>query len=62
MGFLLSKAVSSHLLTSLILKVAAAYNHADYIPQRKEMMQAWADYLDGLREEAREESAKTRPT
>ncbi len=34
-------------------KVVAAYNHADYIPQRQDMMQAWADYLDKLREEAR---------
>lgn len=34
-------------------KVIAAYNHADYIPQRQDMMQSWADYLDGLREAAR---------
>lgn len=27
-----------------------AYNHAQYLPQRHQMMQAWADYLDGLRE------------
>lgn len=27
-------------------KVAAAYNHAKYLKQRKEMMQWWADYLD----------------
>jgi len=33
-------------------KVVAAYNHADYIPQRQEMMQSWADYLDELREAA----------
>jgi integrase len=33
-------------------KVVAAYNHADFIPQRQEMMQAWADYLDELRAEA----------
>jgi integrase len=30
--------------------VKAAYNHAQYLPERKEMMQAWADYLDRLRE------------
>lgn len=30
-------------------KVAAAYNHAKYVPQRKKMMQAWADRLDELR-------------
>ncbi|MDR1166602.1 MAG: hypothetical protein LBO66_12200 [Deltaproteobacteria bacterium] len=28
--------------------VRAAYNHADYLPQRREMMQKWADYLDSL--------------
>jgi integrase len=31
-------------------KVVAAYNHADYIPQRQEMMQRWADYLDELKQ------------
>ena len=30
-------------------KVKAAYNHAQHMPERKRMMQAWADYLDGLR-------------
>lgn len=29
--------------------VRAAYNHAEYLPQRTNMMQAWADYLDGLK-------------
>jgi integrase len=28
--------------------VRAAYNYAEYLPERKKMMQAWADYLDGL--------------
>lgn len=28
--------------------VRAAYNRAEYLPQRREMMQAWADYLDTL--------------
>jgi len=27
-------------------KVRASYNHAQYLPERKEMMQWWADYLD----------------
>jgi integrase len=31
--------------------VRAAYNYAEYLPQRRQMMQAWADYLDGLRKE-----------
>lgn len=30
-------------------KVRAAYNHAQYLPQRREMMQWWADHLDSLR-------------
>jgi integrase len=32
--------------------VRAAYNYAEYLPERKKMMQAWADYLDGLAEGA----------
>lgn len=30
-------------------KVRAAYNHAQHLPERKKMMQSWADYLDKLR-------------
>ena len=30
-------------------KVKAAYNHAEHMPERRKMMQAWADYLDSLR-------------
>jgi integrase len=26
--------------------VRAAYNHAQYLPERRKMMQWWADYLD----------------
>ena len=29
--------------------VRAAYNHAEYLPERRRMMQDWADYLDFLR-------------
>ncbi len=29
--------------------VRAAYNYAEHLPERRKMMQAWADYLDGLR-------------
>jgi integrase len=32
--------------------VKAAYNHAEHLPARREMMQAWANYLDSLREGA----------
>jgi integrase len=28
--------------------VRAAYNYAEFLPERKRMMQAWADYLDAL--------------
>jgi len=30
-------------------KTKAAYNRAGYFEERRQMMQAWADYLDGLR-------------
>ena len=29
--------------------VRAAYNYAEFMPERKRMMQAWADYLEGLK-------------
>jgi integrase len=29
--------------------ISAAYDHAQYLPQRTEMMQAWADWLDAKR-------------
>jgi hypothetical protein len=29
--------------------VSAAYNFAEDLPERRKMMQAWADYLDGLK-------------
>jgi len=32
--------------------VRAAYNHAEFLPERRKMMQEWADYLDGLRTQA----------
>lgn len=32
--------------------VRAAYNRAEYLPERRRMMQAWADYLDELRARA----------
>jgi integrase len=34
-------------------KVAAAYNHAKYLPQRRALMQWWADYLDRVRQGAK---------
>ena len=29
--------------------VSAAYSFAEHLPERRKMMQAWADYLDGLK-------------
>jgi len=33
--------------------VRAAYNYAEYLPERRKMMQAWADHLDKLKNEAK---------
>jgi integrase len=33
--------------------VRAAYNYAEHLPERRKMMQAWADYLDVLKRGAR---------
>jgi integrase len=30
-------------------KIRAAYNYAEYLPERRRMMQEWADYLDELK-------------
>lgn len=30
--------------------VRAAYNYAEYLPERRKMMQAWSDYLDSLKQ------------
>jgi len=38
-------------------RVRAAYNRAEYLPERRKMMQEWADYLTGLKEKARRETA-----
>jgi integrase len=31
-------------------KTKAAYNHAEYLPERRKMMQAWADWIDQIPE------------
>lgn len=33
-------------------KIRGTYNHAQYLDERRQMMQAWADYLDALRKGA----------
>ena len=40
--------------------VRAAYNYAEYLPERRQMMQAWADYLDTLRGQAGEKAVAVR--
>jgi len=32
--------------------IRAAYNYAEYLPERRRMMQEWSDFLDGLRVQA----------
>jgi integrase len=36
-----------------VSRVRAAYNHAQYLPERRQMMQAWADHVDALRSGAK---------
>ena len=38
-----------------------AYNRTAHLPERKKMMQAWADYLDRLNAEAGEKLIRTHP-
>ena len=33
--------------------IRAAYNYAEHLPERRKMMQAWADYLDSLAENSK---------
>ena len=40
-------------------KVRAVYNRAAYMDERRTMMQEWADYLDGLAEQARNRLEQT---
>jgi hypothetical protein len=42
----------------LAARVRAAYNYAEHLPQRPRMMQAWADHLNELREDARSSAEK----
>jgi hypothetical protein len=40
--------------------VRAAYNYAEYLPERRKMMQWWADYLDGLRADRKQKATASR--
>lgn len=42
-------AIERQLAHSPADKVRAAYHRSEYLPERRRMMQTWADYLDGLR-------------
>jgi hypothetical protein len=44
--------IERHLSHAERNSVKAAYNHAEHLPARRKMMQAWADYLDKLRKGA----------
>ncbi|KAF0233433.1 MAG: hypothetical protein FD177_1703 [Desulfovibrionaceae bacterium] len=35
-------------------KIRATYNHAEHLPERRRMMQVWADYLDSLKADAKD--------
>lgn len=41
-------------------KVRGAYNHAEYLPERRKMMQWWSDYLDSAKEKNLPAPAKFR--
>ena len=45
-----SDAIERQLAHSERNPIKAAYNRAEHLPERRKMMQAWADYLDRLRE------------
>jgi integrase len=34
-------------------EIRAAYNYAEHLPERRKMMQAWADYLDARAKDGR---------
>jgi integrase len=44
-----SEAIELQLSHSLPGRLRRIYNHAQYVPERKQMMQVWSDYLDDLR-------------
>jgi integrase len=44
-----SDAIELQLAHSLPGRLRRIYNHAQYVPERTQMMQEWADYLDRLR-------------
>ncbi|MCD7896131.1 MAG: hypothetical protein LUG50_05580 [Planctomycetaceae bacterium] len=47
-----SHAIERQLAHAERSKVRAAYNFAEFLPERRKIMQAWADYLDMLKSES----------
>ena len=45
-----SDVIEAQLSHVLVDRTRAAYNHAAYLDERRELMQAWADYLDAVRQ------------
>jgi hypothetical protein len=43
-------------------KTAASYDHAKYLPQRKAILEWWADYLDEQLEKGHNKAAASRKT
>ena len=42
-------AIERQLAHAEINSVRGAYNYAEFLQERKKMMQHWADYLDGIK-------------
>jgi len=36
-------------IDDIVVHESPVSNHAEYLPERRQMMQAWADYLDKLK-------------
>jgi integrase len=49
--------IERQLAHSELNSVRAAYNYAEYLPERRRMMHEYAEYLDTLREKAEREAA-----
>ena len=51
-------AIEAQLAHSVPDRLGSAYNRAQHLEERTRMMQEWADYLDSLREQARQQLEK----
>ena len=48
-----SEAIERQLAQAHTDRIRGLYNHAQYLPERRAMMQAWGNYLDQLRRSSR---------